>query len=94
MASPRRRLLRIDPGTRALKAFAVPAGGDLIALAAGGGAVWWIDKARGLVSRVDAATGEVRPPVRVGPDAGGAAVAGGALWVTTPSRNAVARLRL
>ena len=68
VASPRRRLLRIDPGTRALKAFAVPAGGDLIALAAGGGAVWWIDKARGLVSRVDAATGEVRPPVRVGPD--------------------------
>ena len=94
VASPRRRLLRIDPGTRAVKAFGAPAGGDLVALAAGGGAIWWIDKARGLVSRIDTATGQVRAPVRVGPDAGGAAVAGGALWVTTPSRNAVARLRL
>ena len=57
------------------------------------------EQVAGLQPRVPGLEDPAQDPVargrdRVGPDAGGAAVAGGALWVTTPSRNAVARLRL
>jgi DNA-binding beta-propeller fold protein YncE len=89
------RLLRVDPeANRVAERIAVRSTGD-VALAAGGGSIWWIDRDRGTVSRIDAGSGEpVGSPVRVGTDAGGATVAGGSLWVTVPSAGSVVRIRM
>jgi serine/threonine protein kinase len=88
------RLLRIDPhSNRIVARIAVPASHS-VSLAAGGGAVWWIDKDRGTASHIDVEGNRtVGSPLGLGGPAGGAAVSGRTLWVTMPSARSVARIR-
>jgi streptogramin lyase len=88
------KLLHIDVDhNRVDKRIRVERGRD-IGLAAGGGAIWWIDKWRGTVIRIDAHKGHpVGEEMDVGDDAGGATVAVGSLWVTVPSAGSIVRIR-
>jgi streptogramin lyase len=86
------RLLRIDPRDNSFdEPISVPRGSS-VGLAAGDGAIWWIDRDRGTVTRIDADSRQVGSPVHVGAQAGGATVAAGSLWVTLPSARSVARV--
>jgi streptogramin lyase len=88
------RLLRIDPRDNSVDAPVPVPRGDSIGLAAGGGAIWWIDRARGTVTRIDADSGrQVGTAIRLGAQAGGATVTAGMLWVTVPSTRSVVRVR-
>jgi streptogramin lyase len=88
------RLLRIDPRHNSVDARIPVARGSSIGLAAGRGAIWWIDRDRGTVTRIDADSGrQVGSPLRVGAEAAGATVAAGSLWVTVPSARSVVRVR-
>jgi streptogramin lyase len=88
------RLLRIDPRNNSVDAPISVARGSSIGLAAGGGAIWWIDRDGGTVTRIDAdSRRQVGSPVHVGADADGATVAAGSLWVTVPSARSVVRVR-
>jgi streptogramin lyase len=65
-----------------------------VALAAGSGSVWWIDRDGGTVTRVDPSKNEAAgSPVRVGENAGGGAVTQGTLWVTSPTADSLIRVR-
>jgi serine/threonine protein kinase len=87
------QLLRIDPRSDDVVARIAVRATDDVALAAGGGAIWWIDKPRGTVSRIDAKDNRpVGSPLRVGGQAGGAAVSGHTLWVAMQSAPSVARV--
>jgi serine/threonine-protein kinase len=91
---PQGRLLRIDPSSLEIAATVRVARGNDIALAAGEGAIWWIDRDQGTVTRINASNdSRVGTPLPVGEDADGATVAGGKLWVTVPSDRAVVPVR-
>jgi serine/threonine protein kinase len=88
------RLLRIDPRTNLIVSRIEVGASDDIALAAGAGAVWWIDKARGTATRIDTADDDVvGSPLQLGGAAGGAAVSGHTLWVSRPTTASVMRIR-
>ena len=62
-------------------------------VAAGGGAVFYVDTDRGTAQRVDPTSRKaVGEPVRVADHPGAAIVAANALWVTDTGRAEVARL--
>jgi streptogramin lyase len=88
------KLLHIDVDhNRVDKRISVERGRD-IGLAAGDGAIWWIDTWRGAVIRIDAHKGRpVGGEMDVGDDAGGATVLAGSLWVTVPSDRSIVRIR-
>jgi serine/threonine protein kinase len=88
------RLLRIDPRSNLIVSRIAVGASDNVALAAGGGAVWWIDKDRGTATRIDTEDNQVvGSPLQLGGAAGGAAVSGNTLWVSRPSTPSVARIR-
>jgi hypothetical protein len=88
------RLLHIDPSSNRIVARIAVRASDSVSLAAGGGAIWWIDKDRGTASRIDVERNRaVGSPLRLGGPAGGAAVSGRTLWVTMPTGRSVARIR-
>jgi DNA-binding beta-propeller fold protein YncE len=88
------QLLRIDPGSNSVVKRIALRPSDDVALAAGGGAVWWIDKPRGTISRIDTEDNRVvGSPLRVGGQPGGAAVSGHTLWLAMQSAPSVARIR-
>jgi serine/threonine protein kinase len=90
---PSGRLLRVDPRSdEVTKRIEVRATNN-VSLAAGGGAVWWIDQDRGTASRIDVESNRViGSPLGLGDTAGGAAVSGHTLWVSLPSERSVARV--
>jgi sugar lactone lactonase YvrE len=91
---PSGRLLRVDPHSSSVAKRIGVRPTNSVGLAAGGGAVWWIDKDRGTATRIDTEDNEVvSSPLELGGPAGGAAVSGHTLWVARPSTPSVARVR-
>jgi DNA-binding beta-propeller fold protein YncE len=88
------RLLRIDPRNSDVAARIPVERGSDIRLAAGGGAIWWIDRDGGTLIRFDADSGrQVGTAIHLGAAASGATVAGDTLWVTVPATGSVERVR-
>jgi streptogramin lyase len=84
----------VTPATLAHEGGADRRPADDADVAAGDGAVFYVDADRGTATRVDPAT--VRrsgSPVKVADAADAAVVARGSLWVTDPAKDAVIRLR-
>ena len=94
VANPSRgRLVRVDPNTEATEEFRVGSSVSSADVAAGDGAVFYIDGDSGTATRFNPATGKrTGSPVQVATTPGASVVAGGALWVTNTGRDAVARL--
>jgi streptogramin lyase len=94
VANPGRgKLIRVDPKTGTLQE--IPVGGPVNSadVAAGDGAVFYVDLDSGTATRFDPATRKrVGSGVQVATNPGAALVAGRALWVTDTGRDAVARL--
>jgi protein kinase-like protein len=94
VANPARgKLIRVDPKTGTPQEIAVGGPVNSADVAAGDGAVFYVDGDSGTATRFDAATRKrVRSGVQVATNPGAAVVAGRALWVTDTGRDAVARL--
>jgi serine/threonine protein kinase len=91
---PSGRLLRVDPRSNSVAAQIGVRATNNVGLAAGGGAIWWIDQDRGTASRIDVGSNRViGSPLALGGTAGGATVSGRTLWVSMPSARSVARIR-
>jgi serine/threonine protein kinase len=94
VANPSRgKLIRVDPKTGTPQE--IPVGGpvDRADVAAGDGAVFYVDLDSGTATRFDPATRKrAGSGVRVATNPGAAVVAGSALWVTDTGRDTVARL--
>jgi streptogramin lyase len=95
VANPSRgRVVHVDPNTEATKEFRVGSSVSSADVAAGDGAVFYVDGDSGTATRLNPATGKrAGSPVQVATTPGASVVAGGALWVTNTGRDAVARLR-
>jgi streptogramin lyase len=95
VANPGRgRLIRVTPATLAWKAVRIGGRADDADVAAGDGAVFYVNADTGTATRVDPAT--VRrsgSAVKVADAPGAAVVARGSLWVTDPAKDVVTRLR-
>jgi DNA-binding SARP family transcriptional activator len=61
-------------------------------LATGGGAVWVVDAAQGILERYDDRDGTRSEPIDVGAGAGPVAYGGGTVWVAQPARQTVLRV--
>jgi hypothetical protein len=61
-------------------------------LAAGGGGVWVVDAAQGILERYDDPSGTRSEPIDVGTGAGPIAYGDGTVWVAQPARGTVARV--
>lgn len=94
VANPGRgKLIRVDPKTGRSQEVAVGSPVNNADVAAGDGAVFYVDLDSGTATRFDPATRKrVGSGVRVATNPGAAVVAGRALWVTDTGRDAVARL--
>jgi hypothetical protein len=91
---PSGRLLRVDPRSNSVANRIGVRATNNVSLAAGGGAIWWIDQDRGTASRIDVGSNRViGSPLALGGTAGGATVSGRTLWVSLPSERSVARVR-
>jgi streptogramin lyase len=95
VANPGRgQLVRVDPRNGATREIRLAPTSHVADVAAGDGAVFYVDGETGNATRVDPATRKrVGSPVRVAVNPGGAVVAGRSLWVTDTGRGTVARLR-
>jgi serine/threonine-protein kinase len=94
VANPGRgKLIRVDPKTGRPQEIAVGGPVNNADVAAGDGAVFYVDLDSGTATRFDPATRKrAGSGVRVATNPGAAVVAGRALWVTDIGRDAVARL--
>ena len=94
VANPSRgKLIRFDPRTGTPQEIPVGEPVDRADVAAGDGAVFYVDLDSGTATRFDPATRKrVASGVRVATNPGAAVVAGSALWVTDTGRDTVARL--
>jgi serine/threonine-protein kinase len=88
----RGELVRIEPRTNALDGPAVRAGGTLVALAEGPGAVWMADEAANDVVRVDPASRRIVVRVRVGAAPGRLAVGSRVVWVANLGDRTLTRI--
>ena len=61
-------------------------------LAAGGGAIWVVDAAQGILQRYADASGSRSEPIDVGAGAGPVAYVAGTVWVAQPARETVLRV--
>jgi DNA-binding SARP family transcriptional activator len=92
-----RRLVRVDPATRAVRG--IPADRPLDAVAVGAGAVWAISARRATVLRIDPRTGAVTDRVALvarpgegAPSPTRIAASGGAVWVLSRNTATVTRI--
>jgi serine/threonine protein kinase len=91
---PSGRLLRVNLSSDSVATRIAVRATNNVGLAAGGGAIWWIDQDRGTASRIDVGSNRViGSPLALGGTAGGATVSGRTLWVSLPSERSVARVR-
>ncbi len=95
VANPGRgRLVRIDPEGGPTRSIRLGPTSHTADVAAGDGAVFYLDGETGNATRVDPRSRRrVGSPVRVAADPGGAVVAARSLWVTDTGRGTVTRLR-
>jgi streptogramin lyase len=91
--SSRGRLVRVDPNDATTVFAQVGKGTDEADVAAGDGAVFYIDHDSGTATRVDPESGQpVGQPKKVAGSPTAAVVADHALWVTDGANNTVTRL--
>jgi streptogramin lyase len=87
------RIIRVGTDSRVAQTFSVGPAVPAADVAAGDGAVFYIDRGDGSVTRVDPATGNrVGARVRLVKQPGAAVVSAHALWVTDRASGTVARL--
>ena len=83
---------RIDP-VRRRPTRQIPVGiGKLDSVAVRGGSVWVTGENRGMVARIDEASGAVEPPIAIGGQLKGLALAGGSVWVANCRDGTVTRI--
>jgi streptogramin lyase len=81
---------RVDPESEEVHTIRLPGGADSIVADKTG--VWVMDRASGVVVRIEPATGEPGQQIRVGADPTCIAVGSGSVWVTAPDEGAVYRI--
>jgi streptogramin lyase len=87
------RIIRVGADSRAVQTFPVGRPSAEADVAAGDGAVFYVNRDDGTATRIDPVTGRpIGRPVRVATQPGGAVVAAHALWVADRARGRVARL--